>query len=68
MGTYKLEWEGIDKWSDRLKVPGGWIVRSGGSGYDVHHIFIKDEYHVCVEESQQEIGVTHLPSRESDFK
>lgn len=40
-------WEAIDKHSERLKVPGGWIVRSWISynGSSVHQIFIADVNH-----------------------
>jgi hypothetical protein len=44
-------WEIIDKNSFRLKVPGGWIVKSvhkefySGISVSVHQIFIKDEGH-----------------------
>ena len=47
-----IEWEDINSNSDRLKVPGGWIVRScvkSGSydgGASVHQIFISDSKHI----------------------
>lgn len=50
----KLEWEPIDDESDRLKVPGGWIVRSwikiertaiGIAAASIHQVFIEDPSH-----------------------
>ena len=41
----KIKWEDIDDQTDRLKVLGGWIVRSWMSGRSVHQVFISDEYH-----------------------
>jgi len=42
-------WEDIDDSSDRLKVPGGWIVRSWISYWNsdggVHQIFVVDVEH-----------------------
>lgn len=53
-------WEHIpcdDDYADsyRLKVPGGWIVRSvvRGSGGGVHQILIKDSKHTWVLEDDQ---------------
>jgi len=37
--------------SHRLKVPGGWVLRttvtaiSSGGGVSVHHVFVKDPHH-----------------------
>ena len=44
---YPREWERIDDRSERLKVPGGWIVRSDSGSYEggVHQIFIEDINH-----------------------
>lgn len=43
------KWEQIDKATDRLKVPGGWIVRSISSRYSdhssIHQVFIQDQAH-----------------------
>jgi len=42
------EWERISETSDRLMVPGGWIVRSRiytSNGCSVHQIFIEDLMH-----------------------
>lgn len=49
----ELNWEKIDDTrqnrspSSRLKVPGGWIVRSETGAYDggIHQIFIADSLH-----------------------
>ena len=47
-------WERIDEYSERLKVPNGWLIRyhvserclsSGSVGVSVAMIFIKDEKH-----------------------
>ena len=42
-------WESLDKFTARLKVPGGWIVRSRyvriNGGASVHQIFIADQNH-----------------------
>jgi len=41
-------WEKFDKHTDRLRVPGGWIVRSlkvYGDGCSVHQVFIEDKNH-----------------------
>ena len=44
-------WEKIDKQTERLKVPGGWIVRSkfteifNGCAVSVHQIFVIDPDH-----------------------
>ena len=41
-------WERIDADTDRMKVPGGWIVRSRywmHSGCGIHQIFISDVEH-----------------------
>lgn len=38
-------WETIDTYTSRMRVPGGWIVKSEircGEGCTVHQIFIKD--------------------------
>jgi len=46
---YSNKWEFISDHADRLKVPGGWIVRSWGgyeSGKALHQVFIKDVDHV----------------------
>lgn len=45
--TTITKWERIDRHTDRLKVPGGWIVRSRiiYEGCSVHHIFIEDQKH-----------------------
>ena len=52
MDFYSNTWEEIDsnEKSDRLKVPGGWIVRSwtGSMQGGVHQIFIKDDDHTWV--------------------
>ena len=42
--NYPTKWEDIDDRSERLKVPGGWIVRSDSGSYEggVHQIFIED--------------------------
>jgi hypothetical protein len=43
---YPKEWEEIDKYTDRLKIPNGWIVRpvysACASGAAIHTIFIED--------------------------
>ena len=44
-------WETIDRQTDRMKVPQGWIVRSSVSsgsyqgGVSVHQIFVQDPNH-----------------------
>jgi len=41
-------WESIDRHTDRMKVPGGWIVRSlkvYGEGCSIHQVFIEDKNH-----------------------
>ena len=49
---YTKKWEYIDQNdSDRLCVPGGWIVRSWIDGYDkctLHQIFVSDPEHKWV--------------------
>lgn len=44
-----MMWEMIDSGSARLKVPGGWIVRSGiigmGAGSAMAMVFISDPEH-----------------------
>jgi len=47
MSEYKKEFEQIDKITDRIKVPNGWLVRTIDSfteGISVHQIFIEDKY------------------------
>ena len=46
---YKKEWEKIDGITERLIVPGGWIVRSrlvketvSGVAVSIHQVFISD--------------------------
>lgn len=42
-------WEEIDVCTARMKVPGGWIVRSvltRSTGVSVHQIFVPDPGHV----------------------
>jgi hypothetical protein len=46
------KWELIDDYSDRLKVPGGWIVRSwirdrwmDSPSVSVHQVFVADPSH-----------------------
>lgn len=44
----KIQWEIIDDYTDRLKVLGGWIVRTGTIGVQgstVHQVFVPDEKH-----------------------
>jgi hypothetical protein len=45
-------WEPIDDYSDRLKVPGGWIVASyividryKGASVSIHQVFVADPSH-----------------------
>lgn len=40
--VYTKEFEEIDEYSDRLRVPGGWIVRSWITGESIHSIFVSD--------------------------
>lgn len=45
------KWEKLESYSSRLKVPGGWIIRTFedrgmSAGGCVHQIFIKDENHI----------------------
>lgn len=42
----KLEWEGIASYTERLKVPGGWIVMYAKTGHSNSMVFIKDEIHI----------------------
>ena len=47
---FKTTWERIDNHTDRLKVPGGWVVRSSLSGpmpqgAAVHQLFVNDHEH-----------------------
>ena len=42
------KWKKIDEYTDRLKVPGGWIVRSYDLGMQskaLHQVFISDPGH-----------------------
>lgn len=44
-----LKWESIDAQTERLRVPGGWIVRTSVFTYfgvAVHQIFIADNEHI----------------------
>lgn len=44
-------WETLDEHTERLKVPGGWIVRSYLSGYQakaVHQVYVPDPGHLWV--------------------
>ena len=45
----KSPWKNIDNETDRLKVPGGWIIRTTEyyiqKSVAVHQIFVKDENH-----------------------
>ncbi len=59
-----VKWEPIDDDSDRLKVPGGWIVRSrlyindninGLAAASVHQIFIHDIAHEWEIENKDKI-------------
>jgi len=48
---YSKKWEEIDDSTDRLKVPGGWIVRSYATGIDaktIHQVFVEDSGHTWV--------------------
>ena len=51
MSKSKLQWETIDKRTHRLKVLGGWIIRSSlekqyqDGAVSVHQIFISDVAH-----------------------
>lgn len=40
-----MTWEKIDSSSDRLKVYGGWIVRSKTATGGIHQVFITDLSH-----------------------
>ena len=46
------EWESIDEYSERLAVPGGWLIRSWLSGYQhgaaMAQTFIADVNHEWV--------------------
>lgn len=51
LSAMKIYWEEIDSDTNRLKVPGGWIVRSymhSVSGHTVHQIFIEDPEHLWI--------------------
>ena len=46
--TYPRKWEKMNDYTDRLKVPGGWIVVTSDLGYEakaIHQIFISDPGH-----------------------
>lgn len=49
---YNKKWEKISLQSDRLKVPGGWIVRSyldvgvTARACSIHQVFISDPEHL----------------------
>ena len=47
MTTYTKKWESLGSHSERLKVPGGWIVRSylQNNGPAIHQIFVEDPGH-----------------------
>lgn len=54
----ETKWEEIDKLTHRLKVPGGWLVRSiysvsyaYGAGCSVHTVFVEEVGHNWVLES-----------------
>lgn len=41
-------WIKLDSYTDKMKVPGGWIIRSSyhsSSGVSIHQIFINDPEH-----------------------
>lgn len=42
----KLQWEDIASYTERLKVPGGWIVMYAKTGHANSMVFIKDEIHL----------------------
>ena len=46
------KWENIDEDTDRLKVPGGWIVRSWVMR-SVHQVFISDPGHTWTLENNK---------------
>lgn len=48
-------WENIDEFSDRLRVPEGWIVRSWisksntiGNSCSIHQVFVSDPEHIWI--------------------
>lgn len=46
--TYSKDWEELNGDTDRLKVPGGWILRSYVGGMEaktLHQVFISDPEH-----------------------
>jgi hypothetical protein len=51
---YEKKWEVIDGNSSRLKVPGGWIVRSyldvgiSSRSCSIHQVFIPDPEHLWI--------------------
>jgi hypothetical protein len=54
--TYSKIWECIDEYTERLKIPGGWVLRSRSIGYDsrtIHQVIINDPGHTWqLEESE----------------
>lgn len=52
--NYPKEFEIIDKYTDRLKIFGGWLVRSTTrSGFPaIHTVFVKDQNHLWVLENK----------------
>ena len=63
------KWEDITDYTERLMVPGGWIVRSHGDG--IHQVFIKDSNHgwELTNENQEseEVQVIGKPDHELDL-
>lgn len=46
--TYRTEFERIDDFTDRLRVPGGWFVRTTACslrGISAHSLFFPDYHH-----------------------
>jgi len=44
----KTPWERLDKTTARLKVPGGWVLRSVAwytDSVSLHHVFVADPEH-----------------------
>lgn len=41
----KSKWERVDTYTDRMRVPGGWIVGTFLPGIAIHQVFIADPTH-----------------------
>ena len=50
---FNREWEDIDENSDRLKVPGGWLVRCWVTNAGMSVIFYSDPHHEWTFEQPQ---------------